>query len=114
MGRTDFSLSPQFREFGEELLKALSFRAVTQIARAERGENGLALADLMQEFRRIERGEFRPEGLLSRVRDRGVSQETFARCRWLVIPLLDLGPVPRLGEELEGWPEIIHIQVNHL
>ncbi len=79
MGRTDFPLTPQFRELGEELLKALSLRAVTQVARAERGERGLALADLMQELRRIERCEFRSEGFLGGVRDRGVSQETFAR-----------------------------------
>ena len=82
----------------EELLKALPLRAVTQVARAERGKSGLPLADLMQELRRIERGEFRPEGFFGGVRDRGVSEETCARGRRLVIPLLDLGPVPRLGQ----------------
>src|SRR4051794_41328753 len=113
MGRTDIPLPPQLRELGEESLQALPLRAVAQVARAERGESRLSLADLMQEVRRIERGEFRPEGFLGGVRDRGVSQETFARCRRLVIPLLDLGPVPCLGEELEGRLEIIHIQSDH-
>ena len=93
MSRTDFPLSPQLRELGEELFEALPLRAVTQVARAERGESGLTLADLMQEVRRIERGEFRPEDFLGGLRDRGVSQETFARGRRLVIPLVNLVPI---------------------
>src|SRR5581483_7763835 len=101
MGRTDFSLSPKFRELREELVKALPLRAVTQVARAECGESGLPLADLMQELRRIEGREFCPKGLLGGVRNRGVSQEAFTRGRRLVIPLLDLGSFSRLRQELE-------------
>src|SRR3954447_1652696 len=101
MGRTGFPLAPQFREPGQELLQALPLRAVAQVTRAECREGGLTLADLMQEVRRIERGESRPEGFLGRVRDRCVSQEAFTRGRRLVVPLLHLGPVPGLREELE-------------
>ena len=46
MSRTDFPLTPELWEFGEELLKALTIRAVTQIARAERGESGGIVADV--------------------------------------------------------------------
>ena len=69
MSRTDFALAPELREFGEELFKALPIRAMTQVARADRGEGGLALTDLMEELRRIERDEFRPEGFLGGIRD---------------------------------------------
>jgi len=54
MGRTDFPRAPQTRERGEEFLQALSFRAITQIARTERGQGGLAFANLMQYLQRIE------------------------------------------------------------
>ena len=60
MSRTDFSFSPQLRELGQELLEALPLRAVTQVARAECRQRGLALTNLMQELRRIERGQSPP------------------------------------------------------
>ena len=69
MGRPGFALSSQLRELGQELFEALPLGAVTQIAGAERGECVLAFADLVQEFRRIERDEFHLEGFLGDVRD---------------------------------------------
>ena len=60
MSRTNFPLAPQFRELGQELFQALPLRAMAQVTRTECGQSGLALADLMQQVCRIERGESRP------------------------------------------------------
>ncbi|HMB02522.1 MAG TPA: hypothetical protein VKP69_02145 [Isosphaeraceae bacterium] len=113
MGRTNFSRTPQSGELGEKLLQTFVFRTMTQVIRAERRQSGLAVADLMQELQRVQRGEFGSERLLDAGRDRRMSQEAVARSRGLVILLLDLGALADLGPELERWLEIIHIRADH-
>ena len=68
MRRTDLSLSPQLRELGQELLEALPLRTATQVARAECRQRGLALANRIQEPRRIERGEVQGRIDFNRIR----------------------------------------------
>ena len=74
---------------------------MTRIARAQRGQRRLALPDLMQDLQRVQGRELPPEGFLGLGRDRGMSQEAVARGRGLVVPLLHLGPLTGLGQELE-------------
>ena len=66
MGRTRFPFTPQLGKLGEKRLQALSFRTLTQIARVERNQGGLAFADLMQNLQWIQFGELRSESFFGR------------------------------------------------
>src|SRR5262249_47731184 len=91
VSRTSFSRTPQLGELGEKRIETFPFRTMTQVARPKRCQSGLGFADLMQELQRIECSQLRSERRLDGGRDRGMSQETVAGSRGLVILLLDLG-----------------------
>ena len=56
MSRTNFSITPQFWQLGQELFQVFSFRTLVQVSRPNGHQGRLAFADLMQQVLRVQAG----------------------------------------------------------